>query len=540
MRMSHALDPDLLARLAPDLRAAVEAQLRQALTAEAELRQHLEAENADLRARNDRLEHLVREFQRARFGPRSEKLHPDQMELAFEDIEVAIATATEEHDAAAQARTGKRPPRQPRGPRNLPKELPREEQVIAPEDLTCPCGCGQMVQIGEDRSERLDVTPAQFRVLVAIRPRYACPRGRSGVARAKALPALIEGGLPTEALLAHVDVSKFSEHLPLYRQSQVMARHGIGIDRSTLADWMGKVAFHLTPVVERIAEHMKGSGKLFADETTLPVLNPGAGKTKTGFLWVMARDDRPWGGTAPPGVVFTSAPGRGGAHAEEILKGFEGVLQVDGYRGYDRLADGRRAEGAPLTLAFCWAHARRKLIDARPRAGSPLVDEALERIAALYAIEKEIRGQQPDQRRSVRQERTVPLLEDLQGWLKDQAARISTKSELGTALAYTLDHWDGLVLFAGDGRVEMYSNSIENRIRPVKIGRKNALFAGHDEGGQSWARFASVIETCKLNGVEPYAWLKATLEAIATGHPKADIDALLPWNFGEAAVKAAA
>ena len=191
-------------------------------------------------------------------------------------------------------------------------------------------------------------------------------------------------------------------------------------------------------------------------------------------------------------------------------------------------------------MARCWAHARRKLIDARPRAGSPLVDEALERIAALYAIEKEIRGQQPDQRRSVRQERTVPLLEDLHGWLKDQAARISTKSELGTALAYTLDHWDGLVLFAGDGRVEMDSNSIENRIRPVTLGRKNALFAGHDEGGQSWARFASVIETCKLNGVEPYAWLKATLEAIATGHPGADIDALLPWNFGKAAVKAAA
>jgi transposase len=538
--MSSALDPALLAQLPSELRAAVEAQLEQALTAQTELRQHLEAENADLRARNDRLEHLVRELQRARFGPRSERLHPDQMELAFEDIEVAIATATEEHDAAVEGRTGKRPARAPRGPRNLPKDLPREERVIEPDDLTCPCGCGEMVRIGEDRSERLDVTPAQFRVLVTVRPRYACSKGRSGVVQAKAAPALIEGGLPSEALLAHVAVSKFSEHLPLYRQSQVMARHGIKIDRSTLADWMGKVAFHLGPIVDRMAEDMKRSGKLFADETTLPVLNPGAGRTKTGFLWAMLRDDRPWAGTAPPAVVFTYAPGRGGIHAETMLRGFEGILQVDGYKGYDRLATDQRAEGAPLRLAFCWAHLRRKLIDARPKAGSPIVDEALGRIAALYAIEKEIRGQPPDLRRAARQQRTLPLLEQLHAWMREQAARVSTKSELGQAMAYGLDHWDGLVLFAEDGRVAMDSNPVENQIRPVTLGRKNALFAGHDEGGRSWARFASVIATCKLNAVEPYAWLRSTLEAIAAGHPSADIDALLPWNFRKTAIKAAA
>ncbi len=538
--MSSAFDPDLLAQLPPPLREAVEAQLETALTAEAALRQHLEAENADLRARNDRLEHLVGELQRARFGPRSEKLPPDQLELAFEDIEVAIAATTEEHDAATEARTGARPARPPRGPRSLPKDLPRDERVLEPEDLACPCGCGQMVRIGEDRSERLDVTPAQFRVLVTIRPRYACPKGRSGVVQAKAPPALIEGGLPTEALLAHVAVSKFSEHLPLYRQSQVMARHGIGVDRSTLADWMGKVAFHLGPIVDRIAEHLKSSGKLFADETTVPVLNPGAGKTKSGFLWAMLRDDRPWGGTAPPAVVFTYAPGRGGTHAEAMLKGFEGILQVDGYKGYDRLADGRRAEGGALQLAFCWAHVRRKLIDARPKAGSPIVDEALRRIAALYVIEKEIRGQCPDLRRTVRHDRTVPLLETLRIWLTEQAARLSTKSDLGMAVGYALDHWQGLVLFAEDGRVEMDSNLIENQIRPVTLGRKNALFAGHDEGGRSWARFASVIGTCKLNGVEPYAWIKAILQALAAGHPTSAIDELLPWNFGKTAIKAAA
>lgn len=527
--MPSALDPDLLAQLPPALRAAVEAQV-----------QALALENAELRTRNARLEHLVRELQRARFGPRSEKLQPDQMELAFEDIEVALAAATEENDAAAESRTGERPARTPRGPRRLPKDLPREERVLVPEDLICPCGCGDMVRIGEDRSERLDVTPAQFRLIVTIRPRYACPKGRAGIRQAPPAPALIEGGLATEALLAHVAVAKFADHLPLYRQSQIMARQGVEIDRSTLADWMGKVSFHIAPIVDRMAVLLKRSARLFADETTMPVLDPGAGKTKKGFIWAMLRDDRPWGGSDPPGVVFTYAPGRAGIHAEEMLKGFEGVLQVDGYQGYNRLADGRRAEGGRVRLAFCWAHARRKLIEARPSAGSPFVDEALRRIAEFYAIEKEIRGQAPEARHAVRQERSKPLLEAMHPWLVQQAARLSKKSDLGMAAAYVLDHWPGLILFADDGRIEMDSNLIENRIRPLTLGRKNALFAGHDEGGQSWARFASVIGTCRLNGVEPYAWLTAALEAIAGGHPKSDIDALLPWNFPKVAIKAAA
>lgn len=527
--MPPAFDPDLLAQLPPALRAAVEAQV-----------QALAEENVELRTRNARLEHLVRELQRARFGPRSEKLQPDQLELTFEDIEVALATATAEDDAAASARSGERPARTPRGPRRLPKDLPREERVLEPGDLTCRCGCGEMVRIGEDRSERLDVTPAQFRLIVTIRPRYACPKGRAGIRQAPPAPALIEGGLPTEALLAHVAVAKFADHLPLYRQSQIMARHGIEIDRSTLADWMGKVSFHIAPIVERMAVLLKRSGKLFADETTMPVLDPGAGKTKKGFIWAMLRDDRPWGGSDPPAVVFTYAPGRAGIHAEEMLREFEGILQVDGYHGYNRLADGRRAEGGRLQLAFCWAHARRKLIEARPSAGSAFVDEALRRIAELYAIEKEIRGQSPDARRAVRRERSAPLLDDMHLWLTREAARLSKKSDLGMAAAYLLAHWPGLVLFPGDGRIEMDSNLIENRIRPLTLGRKNALFAGHDEGGRSWARFASVIGTCRLNGVEPYAWMRASLEAIAAGHSKSDIDALLPWNFPETAIKAAA
>jgi transposase len=326
----------------------------------------------------------------------------------------------------------------------------------------------------------------------------------------------------------------------LYRQAQVMARHGISIDRSTLADWVGRAAFHLAPVVDRMATLLKRSGKLFMDETTAPVLDPGRGRTKTGYLWAMLRDDRPWGGDDPPGVVFAYAPGRSGIHAERMLEGFEGILQVDGYGGYNRLADDRREHGAPLRLACCWAHARREIIKATPKAGSPIAEEALTRVAALYGTEKDIRGQGPEQRRAVRQEQSVPLLDDLEVWLRAQAARLSPKSEMGKAVACILTRWEGLGLFAGDGRTEMDSNLVETQIRPLALNRKNALFAGHDEGAQNWARIASLIATCKMNGVEPFAYLKATLEAIAAGHPDAELDDLLPWAFPKAAVKAAA
>ena len=333
-----------------------------------------------------------------------------------------------------------------------------------------------------------------------------------------------------------------------------MARHGLSIDRSTLADWVGRAGFHLAPVVDRMAELMKGSGKLFMDETTAPVLDPGRGRTKTGYLWAMLRDDRPWGGEDPPGVVFTYAPGRSGAHAERMLEGFEGILQVDGYTGYNRLADDRREHGSPLRLAYCWAHARREIIKATPKAGSPIAEECLKRIAALYGIEKEIRGLDPEPRRAGRQDRAIPLLDDLEVWLRSQAARVSRKSEMGKAISYILTRWAGLVLFAGDGRVEMDSNLVENQIRPLALNRSkedqetvrwtvsptHALFAGHDEGAQNWARIASLIATCKMNGVEPFAYLKVTLQAIAAGHPHADIDKLLPWAFAKTAVKAAA
>lgn len=502
------------------------------LNAEREARAKLEDRHAELSAYSERLEYLVKEFRQALLGRRSEKLDPDQLDLLFEELETAIA----ETEAEVEARD----PRQRRQParRNigqLPEELLRIEQVLQPASTLCPhCvkggGCGQMVKIGEDRTERLDVIPAQFRVIVTVRPKYACRTCETGVVQALAPAHLIEGGLPTEALIAHVLVAKYADHLPLYRQAQIYARSGLDLDRSTLAGWVGRAAFHLAPVVDRLAMRLKQSTKLFMDETRAPVLDPGRGRTKTGYLWALARDDRGWSGADPPGVVYFYADGRGGAHAADFLTGFSGILQVDGYAGYKQLTRTGR-NGGPILLANCWSHARRKLKEIFDASGSPIAAEGLKQIAELYRIEADIRGLEPDKRLAVRKTLTAPLVAAFGQWLKEKRARVSAKSRLGEKLAYIANHWDGLQVFLTDGRVEMDNNPVENRIRPIALGRKNHLFAGHDEGGRSWARIASLIETCKLNNVEPFAYLKTTLEAIAAGHPEARLDDLMPGPF---------
>ena len=456
--------------------------------------------------------------------------HNGGRQLAFEDLETAVAEVEAQQDANMPAGTPAREPAH-RNRGNLPADLPRIEQVIEPETLDCPCGCGVMHRIGEDRTERLDIVPAQVRVIVTVRPKYACRACTNGVSQAPAPAHLIEGGLPTEGAIAHVLVCKFSDHLPLYRLSQILARSGIDIQRSTLADWVGTAAFHLAPVVDRLSEHLKGSGKLFMDETTAPVLDPGRGKTKTGYLWALARDDRGWGGEDPPGVVFTYAPNRAGKNAEQILQGFDGTLQLDGYTGYDRLTRPSRTGGAPIKVAHCWAHARRKLKEIFDQDGSQIAAEGLRQIAEFYRIEAEIRGMGPGQRLSARQARTAPLVAAFGEWLQAQRLRISAKSRLGEKLTYIHRQWDGLQTFLSDGRVEIDSNAVENLIRPIALTRKNALFAGHDEGARAWGRIASLIATAKVNNVEPFAYLKATLEAIAAGHPTSRIDELLPWNF---------
>jgi transposase len=300
-----------------------------------------EARNLRKDERIERLEKLVAAFKQAAFGRRSEKSDPDQFELALEDLETAIALIHAEEDAEDRAAK--------RG--SLPKHLPRIEKVSEPESLTCACG-GCLHCIGEDVSERLDIVPAQFRVIVTRRPKYACRSCTDGVVQAPVPARLIPGGMPTEATVAHVLVSKYADHLPLYRQAQIYSRQGVDLDRSTLADWVGRAAFELRPVFDALMADLKRSTKLFMDETRAPVLDPGAKKTKTGYFWALARDDRPWGGTAPPGVAFTYAPGRGGQHAERILQGFGGILQVDGYAGYNRLIAPERS-GPGIQLAYC-------------------------------------------------------------------------------------------------------------------------------------------------------------------------------------------
>lgn len=503
-----------------------------------------EAFIAELKELIEKLEGQVKQYRHAKFGPKSEKLDPAQLELALEDLETAIA-ATQAQIAAVEekiaASATEKAPRTPRKARALPDHLPRVERVIEPDSIACPCGCGDMVRIGEDKTERLDLIPARYQVIVTIRPKYACPKGRAGVVQAKAPAHLLEGSWPTEALLAHVTLAKHSEHMPLNRQAVVMARLGVPIDRSVLADWMGRTGALIAPVVDRMAVLLKtGSSRLYMDETTAPVLDPGRGKTKTGYLWAMLRDDRGWNGPAPPGVVFHYRPGRSGDYADEILEGFDGSIQVDAYGGYSHLAKPYRKGGKPLKLAFCWAHGRRKLIAAKPRKGSPIVDEALLRIAALYKVDDAIRGSTPDHRRSVRQELSRPLVDAFFGWLAAQAARVSRKSDLSVAMAYMLRRQDGFRLFLEDGHVDMDSNLVENAIRSPAMNRRNALFVGHDEGGRNWARFASLIGTCKMNGIEPYAYLVDLYTSLANGHLDKDIDALMPWAYVAAAKPEAA
>ena len=480
-----------------------------------------------------RQEHLIAELNHALHGKRSEKLTEDERQLAFEDLSIALAEVEvqKEHlaDRSGDKTTTKPAPKRTIG--NLPTALPRIEEVIEPESLICPCGCGVMHKIGEDRSERLDIVPAQLRVIVTVRPKYACRTCTDGVTQAPAPSHLIMGGLPTEATIAHVLVSKYADHLPLYRQSQILARADLDLHRAVLADWVGKAAFHLKPVVDRLTDHLRRSSKLFMDETTAPVLDPGRGKTKTGYLWALARDDRPWGGEDPPGVVYFYAPGRAGQNAETFLTGFDGILQIDGYQGYNRLTKPTRKGGNPIRVAHCWAHARRKLKEVFDRDRSKIAAEGLRRIAGIYAVEADIRGISPGQRLSARQTRSAPLVAAFGDWLQAERRKVSAKSRLGEKLTYIHNHWDGLQTFLADGRVEIDNNRVENMIRPIALNRKNSLFAGHDEGGIAWGRIASLIETCKINGVEPFAYLKATLTAIANGHPQSHIDDLLPWNF---------
>jgi len=524
-----SLDPDVLPDDVDTLRAALVAT-QAALVAERAERQRLEE-------RNERLEHFLQQLRRMQFGKRSEKLDPDQLNLALEDIEQAVALCQAEAEKAEPEVKRRRSAERRRSRGALPPHLPRIEIVVEPEATACPCCQGSMHVIGEDRSERLDIIPARYQVIpgssprTTRRPKYGCRACSGAVVQAPAPARLIEGGLPTEQLVANVLTGKYADHMPLYRQAQALARQGIEIDRSTLAFWVGYAAAELMPLWELMRADLLSSAKLFVDETRAPVLDPGRGRTKTGYFWAIARDDRPWRGTDPPAVVYTYAPGRGTEHAAGLLRDFTGIIQTDAYIAYKKVANG---DGAAMTIAYCWAHLRREFIDITRKAPAPLADEALRRIAALYAIEAEIRGRSADERRAARQERTKPLVLDLKLWFVAQLARISGKSTLAGAIRYALNQWDGLVRFLDDGRIEMDSNTVERSMRPIALNRKNALFAGHDQGAENWACLASLIETCKLHGVNAEAYLADVLTKLVNNWPNSRLAELTPWAWAAA------
>jgi len=414
--------------------------------------------------------------------------------------------------------------RERRTPSSLPADLPRRTVVHPPRSCQCPeCGSA-MRRLGEDISEMLDYIPGHFEVVRHVWPKLSCAKC-SKVVQHAAPARPIERALPTAGLLAHVLVGKYADHCPLYRQQGIYRRAGLELERATLASWVGEASDLLDPVVSAVGRHVLAAQKIHGDDTPVPVLDPGRGRTKTGRLWVYVRDDRPAAGPGPPAVWYRYSPDRKAEHPRGHLHTFRGILQADAYSGFTPLyADGRILEAA------CWAHARRKHYDLYVADRSPIALEAMRRIGLLYAIEREIRGCAPEVRAAVRQQRSAPVLDALRTWLNATLLSVSAKSPLAAAIHYTLVRWTALTRFCDDGRIEIDNNTAERAIRPLVLGRRNFLFAGSDAGGERAANIYSLIGTCLLNRIDPSAYLRHVLECIGE-HPINRIEELLPWQI---------
>jgi len=482
-------------------------------------------QSAELQARDLLIEQLklqLAHLRRHRFGSKSEALDKiiNQLELALEEVESATARrCPETPDTEPEAK--QQPTRKP-----LPDHLQRETVVLDPGATCKQCG-GGLRHLGEDVSETLEYVPGRFKVTRMVRPKLSC-RCCEAMHQVPAPTMPIERARPGPGLLAHVMVSKYADHLPLYRQSQIYEREGVSLDRSTLADWVARSAALLAPLADAIGRHAMAGAAIHADDTPVNVLAPGTGKTKTGRLWVYLRDERDWAGDNHPAAFYKFTPDRKGRWPREHLKDFTGWLHADGYAGFEDLY--RRGQ---VKEVACLAHIRRKFFDIHLAQGSGISKEALERIAELYAIEASIRGDPPERRRSVRQKHAAPLIDDLEAWLQAQLTQISGKSALAGAIRYGLTRLKRLRPYLNDGRLSIDNNAAERGMRSIALGRKNYLFMGSDSGGRSAAIAYTLIETAKLNGVDPQAWLTDVLARIAD-HKISRIDELLPWRYCQA------
>jgi transposase len=493
--------------------------------------------DAELYAKTLQIEHLKARLallRRQRYGRSSEKLDQeiDLLEMMLGELEegVAESTARAEQANKQSAKPQARRKFTPHGRKPLPEHLPRERVVLNPPQPDCPsCGGTVLRKVGEAVTEVLEYVPSSFKVIEYVRPVVSC-RACETMLQAPPPSLPIERGRPGPALLAHVAVSKYVDALPLHRQAAMYEREGVDLDRSTLADWIGSMAALTEPLVRAIADHVQAGPVVHADDTPVPVLSPGRGRTKTGRLWVALRDERPWAGPAPPAAFYRYSPDRRGEHAEALLGSCRGFLQADAYAGFNTLYAPEATSGEPrLREVACWSHARRKIFDVLDATGSPLAKEAIERIRELFAIEAAVNGRPPADRLAARQTEAVPKLTELKTFLTKAHDDISGKTTLARAIRYATSRWEALTRYTTDGRLDISNNAAERAIRPLALGRKNYLFAGSDSGGVRAAAMYTLVQSARLNDLNPEPYLRDVFARIAD-HPINQIKALLPWN----------